>query len=69
MKFKKEVRAIYEPFAMSGSATFGNLRFECPRCHNCFQISYSQNGDTESPLPTICPFCGETFVVSGVDGR
>lgn len=69
MKFKKEVKMNYEPVSMSGNITFGNLRFECPRCHNRFQISYSQNGDSESPLPTICPFCGETFVVSGADGR
>lgn len=69
MKFKNEVKTNYEPFSISGSITFGNLRFECPRCHNRFQIPYSQNGDTESSLPTICPFCGETFVLPGVDGR
>lgn len=59
MKFKKEVRVNYEPFWISGSATYGYLRLECPKCHNGFQVKYRKEGDKESPLPKLCPFCGD----------
>lgn len=61
MKFKKEVRVNYEPFWMSGSATYGHMRFECPKCHNRFQVTYHKDKDTdkESSLPKLCPFCGD----------